>query len=131
MPVEVVWDDEAQTIVRQIYSDHLKLEDYMTATDEVVRMARSVPHTVHSIMDRTSALSTPGVLLPAMRHANNTLPSNVGLRVIINATLFTRVLVDLGRRIAPNAINNIHFVDSLEEARSVIASYNGKSVASR
>jgi hypothetical protein len=67
-------------------------------------------------------LSTPGVLLPAMRYANNTLPPNVGLRVIIKASLLTRVLVDLGRRVAPNLINNIHFVDTVEEAHCLIAS---------
>jgi hypothetical protein len=122
MPVEVVWDDEAHTILRQIYSGHLKLEDYIAATDEFGRMARSVPHTVHSIMDRTRVLSTPGVLLPAMRYANNTLPPNVGLRVIIKASLLTRVLVDLGRRVAPNLINNIHFVDTVEESHRLIAS---------
>jgi hypothetical protein len=129
MPVEVIWDDEAQTILRQIYSGHLKLEDYMAATDEFGRMARSVPHTVHSIMDRTRVLSTPGVLLPAMRYANNTLPSNIGLRVIVKASLLTRVLVDLGRRIAPNLINNIHFVDTLDQAYCLIANHTEKSVA--
>lgn len=127
MPVEVVWDDEAQTILRQIYSGHIKLEDYMSATDEFVRMARTVPHTVHSIMDRTGVVSTPGVMLPAMRHADNTMPPNVGLRVIIKASMFTRVLVDLGRRIAPNVVNNIHFVDTLDEARLLIASHIAKS----
>lgn len=131
MPVEVIWDDETQTILRQIYNGHIKFEDYIAATDEFGRMARSVPHTVHSIMDRTRVLSTPGVLLPAMRYANNTLPLNVGLRVIIKASWFTRVLVDLGRRIAPHLINNIHFVDTLDDARRLIASHDGKSVASR
>jgi hypothetical protein len=72
-------------------------------------------------------VSTPGVLLPAMRHANNTMPPNVGLRVIIKASMFTRVLVDLGRRIAPNVINNIHFVDTLDEARRLIDNHTGKS----
>src|SRR5687767_8726050 len=129
MPVEVVWDDEAQTILRQLYSGHLKLEDYMAATDEFVRMARSVPHTVHSVMDRTRVLSTPGVLLPAMRYANNTLPPNVGLRVIIKASLLTRVLIDLGRRITPSLVNNIRFVDTLDEAHRLIATHTEKSVA--
>ena len=129
MPVEVIWDDEAQTILRQIYSGHIKLEDYIAATDAFVRMACSVPHTVHSIMDRTKVVSTPGVMLPAMRHANNTMPPNVGLRVIIRPSLFTRVLVDLGQRIAPNLINNIHFVDTVEDAHRLIASQPEKAVA--
>jgi hypothetical protein len=121
MPVQVIWDDESQTALRQIYSGHLKLEDYMAATDEFGRMARTVSHNVHSIMDRTEVLSTPGVMLPALRYANNNLPPNMGVRIIIKSSMFTRILVDLGRRVAPNLVKDVHFVNTVEEARQIVA----------
>jgi hypothetical protein len=130
MPVEVVWDDETCTALRQVYSGHLKLDDYMQATDDLVRMATSVAHTVHSIMDRTAVLSTPGVLLPALRYANQHVPPNLGLRVIIKPSMFTRVFVDLGRRVAPRLMKNIYFVDSLDEARKVVAEH-GQAVGGK
>ena len=122
MPVQVIWDDEAQTTLRQIYAGHVKLTDYITATDEFKRMAESMPHTVHSLMDRTQILSTPAVMLPALRYANTYVASNLGLRVIIKAGMFTRFFVDMGRRVAPHLVKNVHFVDTLDEARALIAS---------
>jgi hypothetical protein len=125
MPVQVVWDDEAQTVLRQIYEGHTTLNDYIFAIDEVARLAKTVSYTIHSIMDRTRIVSTPGSLLPAMRYANQHVPPNLGLRVVVKASLFTRIVVDLGRRVAPRLMQNIHFVDNLDEARALIVSYRG------
>ena len=131
MPVQVVWDDEARTILRQIYSGHLKLNDYIEGTDEFGRMARTVTHTVHSIMDRTGVISTPGVLLPALRYANNNLPPNLDLRVVVKGSMFTRFIVDIGRRAAPKLANNVYFVDTVEEAHRIIAEHvKAEAVAS-
>jgi hypothetical protein len=126
MPVQVIWDDEAHTILRQIYSGHLKLNDYIEGTDEFGRMARTVTHPVHSIMDRTKVISTPGVILPAMRYANNNLPPNLGLRIVVKASMFTRLIVDLGRRVAPKLADKVYFADTVEEAHRVIAQHGEK-----
>ena len=129
MPVQVIWDDEAHTILRQIYTGHLKLADYLEASDEFGRMAKLVTHTVHSIMDRTGVLSTPGVMLPALRYANNNLPPNIGIRVIVKGSMFTRLLVDIGRRAAPSLTKQVYFVETLEEARNLIAQHAEKEAA--
>jgi hypothetical protein len=127
MPVQVVWDDEAHTILRQIYSGHLKLSDYIEASDEFGRMAKTVPHSIHSIMDRTQVLSTPSIILPALRYANNNLPPNLDLRIVVKASMFTRLIVDIGRRAAPRLVNNVHFVDTVEEAHLLIAQHAEKA----
>ncbi len=127
MPFEVVWDDEAQTILRQIYSGHVIMPDYIHCTDEFARMAKSVPHTVHTMMDRTQVISTPSVLIPALRYANNHVPPNLGLRVIIKAGMFTRVIVDIGRRMAPHLVQNVYFASTLDEARAIIQKHAGKA----
>jgi hypothetical protein len=127
MTVQVVWDHEAHTICRQIYSGHLKLNDYIEGTDEFGRMARTVTHTVHSIMDRTKVISTPGVLLPALRYANNNLPPNLDLRIVVKGSMFTRFIVDIGRRAAPKLAHNVYFVDTVEEAHRIIAQHLEKA----
>ncbi len=120
MPIQVVWDDETKSTIRQIYSGKLTLQDYITATDTLEQMAKEVSHTVHSLMDRTAVLSAPGLVLPAMRYANNHVPSNLGLRVIVKGDMFTHVIVDIGQRVAPRLIHNIYFVDTLEAGRAMI-----------
>ncbi len=127
MPIQVVWDDQTKTTLRQIYSGKLTLEDYITATDTLEQMAKEVPYTVHSLMDRTNVASAPGVVLPAMRYANNHVPPNLGIRVVIKGDMFTRVIVDIGRRMAPRLIHDIYFVDSLEAGRAIVAKHIQKA----
>ena len=124
MSIQVIWDDETKTIIRQIYSGKLTLDDYITATNVLEQMVKSVPRTVHSLMDRTGVISAPGVVLPAMRYANSHVPPNLGLRVIIKADMFTHVIVDIGRRVAPRLIHDIYFVETLEEGRAIIAKHS-------
>ena len=123
MPINVVWDNNAKTIIRQIYTGRLILQDYIVATNELEQMAKEVTHTVHSLMDRTDVISAPGLDLPAMSYANSHVPPNLGIRVIIKGDMFTHVIVDIGRRVAPRLIHDIYFVDSLEEGRAVIAKH--------
>jgi len=127
MPIQVVWDNDAKTVIRQIYSGQLTLQDYIVATNEMERMIKGVPHTVHSLMDRTEVVSAPGIVLPAMRYANSHVPPNLGIRVIIKGDMFTHVIVDIGRRVAPRLIHDIYFVDSLEEGRAVIDKHSKKA----
>lgn len=129
MPVQVVWDDEAHTILRQIYSGHVKLEDYMAAADELEIMAKTVPYTVHSIMDRTGVISAPSVIFPAMRYANSHVPPNLGVRVVVKGSAFTKVIVDIGRRVAAKLIQDIYFVSTLDEGREIISKHVEKVVA--
>ena len=127
MPIQVIWDDESKTAIRQIYSGKLTLQDYVTATDAVEHMAKEVSYTVHSLMDRTHVISAPGVVLPAMRYANNHVPPNLGIRVIIKGDTFTRVIVDIGRRVAPRLVHDIYFVETLEAGRAIIAKHTAKA----
>lgn len=129
MAIQVVWDDEAKTILRQIYSGRLTLQDYITATDLVAQMAKTVPYTVHSIMDRTDVTSAPNIVLPAMRYANSHVPPNLGIRTVINGDTFTHVIVDIGRRVAPRLIHDIYFVNTLDEARAIITKFSAKAAA--
>ncbi|MBA3869848.1 MAG: hypothetical protein H0X30_11945, partial [Anaerolineae bacterium] len=117
---QVVWDDETKIAIRQIYMGGLTLQDYITATDVLAQMAKSVPYTVHSLMDRTGVTSAPGIVLPAMRYANNHVPPNLGIRVVIKGDMFTHVIVDIGRRVAPRLVHDIYFADTLDEGRAII-----------
>jgi hypothetical protein len=120
MPVEVKWDDETQTIIWQGYSGQVVLKDYYAATDEVERLAKSVPHQVHSIFDRTAIIATPRVVLPALIYANSHVPPNIDLRVIVRPGMLTRATFDFGKLIAPQLVQKVHFTMSLTEARALI-----------
>ncbi|MCA9912686.1 MAG: hypothetical protein KC496_05040 [Anaerolineae bacterium] len=120
MPVQVVWDDDEKRILRQIYSGHVTLQDYYAATDQVAEMASQVSHVVHSVMDRSQIISTPNSALPALLYANKHLPENIELRLIICPSVYTRMITNIGRRIAPRVIHHIHFAATLAEAHQII-----------
>ena len=107
---------------RQIDFAGLYYIDRYSRTD-----GKSVSHTVHSLMDRTGVISAPKIVLPAVRYANNHVPPNLGIRVVIKADMFTHVIVDIGQRVAPRLIHNIYFVDTLEEGRAFIARRSKKA----
>lgn len=121
MAVEVIWDDEHKTVIRHIYRGFTTVDDYLRATDLIYEMACLVPeHTVDVILDRREVRSTPSVLLRVMRYADQHLPPNLGLSVIIKPSMFTRVIVDMGRRLAPSLTREVYFAETLEEAHAII-----------
>ena len=120
MPVQVIWDDEAKTIIRQIYIGMVTTQNYLDAIDEVENLANSVNHTCHSIMDRRQIAVTPGLILPVLSYARHHTPPNLGLRVVVRGAKFTQIAAEVGRRIAPNFFRNIFYVDTLEEAYVLI-----------
>lgn len=120
MPVQVEWDNDSRSVIRQIYSGFVTLDDYMRATDQVAEMVGKVAHEVHSIMDRTAITSAPSTALPALLYANRKLPDNIGLRLIINPSMYTRMIVNIGRHVAPRVITNVYFARDIVEARAII-----------
>ncbi len=122
MPGECRWDDENEkTILLHIYSGDVVLQDYFTMTDRSKEMMESVSHTVHTIMDRTAAISQPAGISAALRYANKNMSHNQGLRLIVGGNRFTRLMVDIGHMVAPNLVSEVYFADSLQEARALIA----------
>lgn len=127
MPVEVRWDDEAQTILWQIYTGHIALKDYYTVVDEVERMAKTVSHTVHSVFDRSAIVTTPSMILPALSYANSHVPPNLDLRVIVRPGMMTRTAVEIGRLVAPRLVEKVQFALTMDQARVLIAKYAAKN----
>lgn len=123
MPVEVIWDNEEKTIIRQIYSGVLILEDYMAATDRFLELANSVEHTVHTILDRQNVEEMKASSMKAMKYANERIPHNVGLRFVIKPNKLSEAMINMGRYLAPKLVNNVVIVDSVEEAHQKVAEY--------
>jgi len=120
MPVQVEWADPSRRAICQIYSGDVVLDNYYDATDQVAALARTVPYTVHSIMDRSAVTSSVNSALPALLYANRNLPENLGLRIIINPSVYTRMIIHIGTKIAPRVINNVRFANDLQEAQEIV-----------
>ncbi len=123
MPVDVIWDNEEKTIIRQIYRGIVVLDDYNSATDTFVEMAESVDYVVHSILDRREIEQSQGSFLKAMRYANSKMPGNIGMRIVMQPNAMTKTMINMGQYLAPNLVKNIHYADTVEEAHEKIKAY--------
>jgi len=123
MPVEVIWDNEEKTIIRQIYSGVLVLDDYKSGTDQFLEMAHSVPHTVHTILDRQNVEEAKASSMKAMQYANERMPENIGLRIVLKPNKMSEAMINMGRYLAPDLVDKVEIVDSVEEAHQKVAEY--------
>lgn len=121
MPVEVVWDDTEQTIIRQIYSGNVVSEDYCAATDQVVDMVQSVGYLVHSIHDSRGVHVDHANMFAALAYANRKLrPVTIGVRVVVQPRALSLAVISIAHRIAPHVVANLETVQTLAEAYRVI-----------
>ena len=123
MPVEVIWDNEEKTIIRQIYSGVLVLDDYKSGTDQFLEMAQSVQHTVHTILDRQNVEEAKASSMKAMQYANERMPENIGLRIVLKPNKMSEAMINMGRYLAPDLVDKVEIVDSVEEAHQKVAEY--------
>lgn len=121
MGVQIFWDNDEHTIIRQMYDGEIRSEDYYRAIDQVAKMIQSEPHPVHSIYHRAGIKAQPSSLVSILRYGHRVMPPNLGINVIVGASPFTRVMVNIGSAIAGNLVRNVFFADSTAEAHAIIA----------
>lgn len=116
MPGYIKWLDDDETIMCHIYTGEAIPSDYYRVIDESYRLTRSKDHTVHIIHDRTMLRSAPANMVAIMRYANQRIPANTGIRVVVGASFLTRVFIDIGRTVAPNLVRQTYYADDLDAA---------------
>ena len=130
MAGRIQWDNDEKTILLHIYEGVVTLQDYFHVTNQSKAAIKSLPHTVHTIMDRTGVEKLPEGITRALQYANKNLPPNQGMRLIIGAGPKTRILMDIGRILAPKLISNVYFAHNIDEAREIIARHDTVSSGS-
>jgi hypothetical protein len=114
------WYDEDKTIVHQNFYDQAGVTDYLESISISVDIMSQVSHTVHILMDLQDAQVNDRGLLSALTKAGKIVPPNQGCVVIIGGKTYHRVLADVAKVIAPKAVENVYFTDTLEQAMEII-----------
>lgn len=120
MPGRIEWDNEEKTILLTIYEGNMVLEEYYRVTDETFVALSQVPHTVHTIMLRQNVRTVPATMSKVLQYANKKTPPNLGINVIVGANTSTKMIVRIGKVVAPKLTKEVYFANSLEEARQII-----------
>ena len=127
MGIRIEWDDEEKMILCHIYEGNWTVEDFYLAVDESRRLLLEVGHPVDLIVDMRTSAAPPSGILPAYRYADQRVPDNQRLIVMVKTDsvmkAFNRVIGD----IAPRASENRYLADSMEEARELIANHAARA----
>lgn len=121
MSVNVQWDNPEKTIILQQYEGDVSVDEYLYVINRTFHMLVNVSQTVHLIYDRTRMKSIPPAMSRVFQVAGKHITPNLGMRVIVGANLSTTINLQLCKVVAPELVKNIHFADSLAEARKLVA----------
>jgi len=124
MPIEIYWDNEEKTIIRQDFVGKWAKEDYFRSLDESYAMTMSVSHPVDTIIDMTHNQTNPIQLMNVFSTANKLEQrehaDNQRAVVIVGANMAIEVALKMAKRIAKRAAENSHVAHTLEEAYTII-----------
>jgi hypothetical protein len=122
MPIDVVWDDEAETIIRWNFSDPWNWQEFRAAFEKSMEIGGHLPYRVDVIPYlANSRIPVPTGALGEFNRIARTTPKNVGLVVITGGNVLTRTIIDLFTQVYGKAAHNWHTIDSLDKARAMIA----------
>jgi hypothetical protein len=122
MPLQVMWDDEAKTIIRSEGVGEWTWEEFHEGLQKVVQMMKTVNHRVDLIIhNRPDSHSPKGSGMPHFQRAIRIMPPNVGCTVFVNTNTFARAIISIFTTVYKNKAS-AHFVmaATLEDARELI-----------
>jgi len=120
MPTYLTWADDSHTILIQKYEGVCTLDDFHRTVDESNQALATVSHPVDLILDMTSMRISAKQLLSAASHAERKVPQNQRLLLVVGAPPFIKAIVKAASKIAPNATRNLHFLNTMAEAYTII-----------
>ncbi len=123
MPIEVTWEDDKKTIIRQRFTGVWVKDEFVASTSENFEMIESVGHPVDVIMDLTENETNPLQALNIFTTAQS-LDKVTSLHqravVIVGANLAVELALKAARRIARKAAANAYVAKTVEEAHEII-----------
>lgn len=121
MPANVIWDDEARTVVRYVMQGQWEWAEFRPIVDEARAMITSQTHPVGIIADLRESGPLPGEAIPTLKYMAEITPDNACAFVVVGGSRFVRAIGGIFRRIYPRLGLTPQFADTLEEARALIA----------
>ncbi len=131
MSVTVYWDNPQQNIIIHAFKDPWTVDEHVAGLRTAYKMAAAQPHTVHVIADMRQTVCIPTQLMLAFPTAEQQLPSNAGLLVIVDAPEPIQAIVDTAKRFLPRVIKKLHFVDTFDEMYRLVRDFEAAQAAQR
>ncbi len=124
MGIQVVWDDEAKTIVRYTFGGSWAWDDFFAAVQTARQMIDSVPGAVGVIMETdTERTQYPPNMLTNLRKALGSKHPRTKIIVVVAKNQFLQVMLSILTQIAGVSGKAIRVAHDLPEARKLTQEY--------
>ena len=120
MPIDVTWDDDAQTVIRYAFRSPWTWDEYRQAIEEAWALAASVPHATDTITDMSASRLLPDGLFRNVKQSVVEIPESTQTVVLVGGGLFVETMLNVMKRIYRNAASKFFVVETVQEARVLI-----------
>lgn len=131
MAIELIWHDEAKSIICENYQGQWTWEDYFAMSAALVEMMKSVDHRVDIVANmKEGTMPRSGASMTFAKKAMTSLPPNWG-RMVIVTNPFIRALTSIFKKFDSQLGSKILTADTVEKAYQVIAEERAKMPVSQ
>jgi len=125
MAINVVWDDDLQTILRWDFEQDWTWEDFHAAFDQSVKIAGSKKERVDVIPYLAQSKLVPPNTLMQFNRVSRLSPPNTNLIVITGGTTLVNAMISMFRSVY--RVNTWRTAATLEDARAIITQDRARS----
>ena len=120
MPIDVNWDDDAQTVIRYEFWSPWTWNEYRQAIDRAWELAGSVSHPTDTITDMSASRLLPEGLFRNVKQSVVEIPESTQTVVLVGGGLFVETMLNVIKSVYRNAASKFFVVETVEEARVLI-----------
>ncbi len=131
MSVSVQWDNDEQSVLHYVVTGHWTWDEFYDALAVARQMIDASPQQrIHAIIDISEGSLFPKNALLHLRRLAADTPTKIqfGTTVLVSKNLFVKSLMDVMRRLNPDATRNFQLTPTLDEARRLVAQPNPANV---
>ena len=126
MAIELRWDDQAKTIIREDYRGQWTWDNFFAMSAQANDMMKSVPHTVDIIANmKDGMMPMSGASMSFTKKVLEALPPNWGIMIIVT-NAFIRVLASVFVQFDKRLGAKVLTADSLEHAYLLLEEVRSK-----
>lgn len=123
MSIQVMWDDDARTIIRLEYAEQWTWDEVTAALAEEIALLHSVEHDVCIIHDLRQSSGLPDGALTRARQLTTGLPANRDISVVVHGGALIETVVSIFGKINRAQSSRYRTAPTLEQARALIAQH--------
>ncbi|MBN1965125.1 MAG: hypothetical protein JW910_10800 [Anaerolineae bacterium] len=131
MGIRVLWDNDERTIICDEYDPEWTWDDFNAAIMRRRELIACTPHRVDVIIVVPEKHDLPPRAMARFKQAGESMPSNMGLTVIVGGGRLTRFTIGTFSRIYKDLPQVVRTADSIEAARALLAAARQEADAAR